>query len=277
MESPKQESTEARLSDAAAPTQQEVAEKKDGFVARYWPYARPYLQQTWLNIKVWIPVLLNPGDRAREVRYWTREAKHRDTWELALPKQCWDCGSTENLRKREWRLELHSFEYPTLIVGIALGTAIPALWLASKWMTAFFLTVAFVALVGGIVAIYLKCWPEQVRIIMSTCEEHADTMPSPEVVVDQGELYLFAPTAQLAEAAREELKKRRREMKRVMPDKPGAGRDESAVAMEDTPRREAPAEPPPKPARVQRTPAPDLPPIKLAGEEDDESSPKTES
>lgn len=267
MESSEHETVDPAPSLTAA--EQQDGPKTKSFVARHWPYARPYLRQTWLNIRVWIPVLLNPGERARQVRYWTREARHRGTWEVALPKQCWQCGRTDKLRKREWSLELRSFEYPTLIVAIALGTAIPALWLASMWMTAFFLTVAFVAMVGGIVAIYLKCWPEQVRIIMSTCDDHADTMPSPEAVIDQGELYLFAPTAQLAETAREELKKLRRENKRVMPENPGAGRDESAVSMEDAPRPEPSTAPPPRPAKVQRPATPDLPPIKLAGDEDD--------
>ncbi len=263
------ESTEQSTNEPSDPQPAET-EKKHGLFARYWPYARPYLRQTWLNIRVWIPVLLNPGDRARQVRYWTREARHRGTWEVALPKQCWKCGETENLRKREWSLERYSFEYPTLIAGIAVGTGIPSLWLATKFMTTFFLSVAFFAFVGAIVAIYLKSWSEHVRIIMWTSEKHADNMPSPEVVIDQGELYLFAPTAQLAEVAREELKRRRREMKRVMPDNPGEGRDERAVSMDDKPAEVESHELPPRPAKVTRTPTPDLPPIKLAGDEDDE-------
>lgn len=267
--------TPEQTTDEPIASQPADAEKKDGFLARYWPYARPYLRQTWLNIRVWIPVLLNPGERAREVRYWTREARHRGTWEVALPKQCWKCGETENLRKREWSLDRYSFEYPTLIAGIALGTVIPSLLLATKFMTTFFLTVAFFAFVGAIVAVYLKSWSEQVRVIMSTCEEHADSMPSPEVAIDQGELYLYAPTPQLAEVAREELKLRRREMKRVMPDNPGAGRDESAVSMDDAPAKVESREAPPRPAKNERPPTPDLPPIKLAGDDDEEGDSPT--
>ncbi len=257
----------------STPSPEPARETNHGFVARYWPYVRPYLRQAWLNTRVWIPVLLNPGDRAREVRYWTREARNRGTWEIALPKQCWQCGSTENLRKREWDIDQYSFEYPTLIVAIAAGTGIPSLWLASKWMTPFFLTVAALSCVAAIVAIYLKSWPEEVRIIMSTCDEHADAMPSPEVVIDQGELYLFAPTAQLAEVAREELKNRRREMKRVMPEDPGAGKDLSAVAIDDVARPVDADDSPPRRASFTPPAVPELPPIKLAGDDDDAQSP----
>lgn len=265
METPKQETVESTASSTPDP------ETNQGFVARYWPYARPYLRQTWLNLRVWIPVLLNPVDRARQVRYWSRDCQHQGTWEVALPKRCWKCGSTEHLRTREWDLRVHSFEYPTLIVGIAAGTALPSLWLASKWLTSFFLTVALLSLVGAVVAIYLKCWPEEARIIMSTCDEHADTMPSsPEVVVDQGELYLYAATEQLAEAAREELKKRRREMKRVMPENPGAHHDDRAIPLDNAAvSKAADGEPSPRPSFTP-PPVPDLPPIKLAGDEDDQ-------
>ena len=52
------------------------------------------LRQCWLNLRVWMPFLLNPTDRDRQVVYWARDSRDGLLWKVAFPKQCWRCSET---------------------------------------------------------------------------------------------------------------------------------------------------------------------------------------
>ncbi len=253
----------------AAPPPPPLPSQNPSLWKRIAAYLRPYTHQTWLNVQVWVSPLMNPAQRARQIRYWSRESREKAVWEVALPPQCWQCGTEEGVRARVWERTVRSFEYPLPIIGVTLGFALPGLWL-SWWLGWKPLAImAALWLVGGIVAMVLKSWPEHIRTAMSTCDAHADAMSSPDVVVDQGELFLFAPTVELAEAAREELQEQRRQTKRRWS---GYGDGGASAAPSDRSDHAAPESEPTGPYRPKIAPpsTPDLPPIKLAGDDDED-------
>lgn len=238
----------------------------------------PVWRQTWLNLQVWVPVLANPPLKRREVRYWAREARVGTTWQIALPSACWQCGTREGLTQREFDLGRSAFEQP--LIFVAGSVAVCAFFLA--WATLFgswwALLLAVLAACGGIGLIRLKSWTERVRLVLSTCTEHAADLKCPEFVLDQNELFLFLPTEQLAELTRVELQAERRGRARggysaEMDSGTAAGRPQSehprSVRDRDVPADDsAPVYRPRLPSR----PPVDLPPIKLAGDDEDSSS-----
>ena len=56
-------------------------------------------------------------------------------------------------------------------------------------------------LAGGCGFLYVKSWPERVRLVQWTCNDHADAMRQPEIVVYENELHLILATQELADAA----------------------------------------------------------------------------
>lgn len=239
--------------------------------ARIWHDLRPKLHQTWLNLRVWMPVLLNPSERQRQIRYWARESCEGHTWMIALPARCWYCGRTDGLRTREYRTEVRGFEYPLLILATAAGAAL--FLLLFSWVA------ALLALLLAAVGIAVKSWREDVRLVISTCDEHAADLRRPDMVLDQGELFVYSPTHQLAAAAIDELKAARRQAASTL-GREGGGRTLNVAAASS-------GDPPPLPRssdgptggpyRPRTAPmVPDLPPIKLAGDDDDPAPPASE-
>ncbi len=98
---------------------------------------------------------------------------------------------------------------------------------------------------------YVKSWPERVRLLQWTCNEHADGMRQPEIVVYENELHLILATQELADAASAELVAKRR-----------AGGQHAETRSDSTvdPMARADAPSAPKPQGYKRD---ELPPIKL--------------
>ena len=207
------------------------------------------------------------------VRYWGRENRHGLTWQIELPEQCWKCGTTQNLLPRQYEREVRGFEQPVAIVGATLmltAMFLLVFYLVPSWIT-FLLLVA--TLVGGGVLLWVRSWTEEVRITIYTSPEHEAELRCPDLVVDQNELYVFLPTASLAEATNQQLLQQRR---RLAQDR---GYDEGGSAA---------AAAPPSPANDER-PSPqqhfgyikpkqlDLPPIKLVDDQPTHETPPGDS
>lgn len=249
------------------PTAQAASKTVDGFSARTSQALRPCLAQTWLNLRIWIPFLLNPDLRQRRVRYWGREHREGDTWRIGLPAQCWHCGRTEGLRSREYDVDRRGFEYPLQIVAATLGSALLLAFFAWLLSSSFLWLLTLIVVAGGVGILLLKSWSERVRLVMWTCGDHADTMPSPEYVVDQNELHVFLPTVGLAEATQADLTDERRRKGRY------SGGATSGAGAEPRPRGDHPTPPPSGDSTLPFGFAPppksvELPPIKLSGDED---------
>ena len=122
--------------------------------------------------------------------------------------------------------------------------------------------------------LFVKSWKERVRLAFWTCAEHADDALAPQMSPGEDDLHVFVASESLAEAARAELKAARR---RDLPDRP-AGVSSGPSTKSDNPQKpsvrdragdRAPAEDePPPPSRPLPTRT-ELPPLKLAGEEED--------
>jgi hypothetical protein len=116
----------------------------------------------------------------------------------------------------------------------------------------------------------LKSWHEVVRLTMFSCPVHVGEMRSPEMAIDDQKLHVFLPTPELAAATVEQIAERRKHhaRSRTMAAE-GSASQRSFAAVEPPPSsRSAPA---PSEAPLPFTPRPeavDLPPIKLAGDED---------
>lgn len=221
---------------------------------------RPMARQAWQNLKIWIPFLLNRTDRARQVIYHAREQREGFTWRVRLPAQCWQCGAEAELLTREIEVDLRSFEQAVTIVAAAAGSALFFMFLASLFGGKLLWVLALASVGVGIALLLLKSWTETVRVEMSTCREHAEQMRLPGMVLDQNELHLFLPSDSLAGAARGELRAARLGRGRALP---GGGRG-----------AESDVEPPPEHVKYRQafgappTPLPELPPIRLADEEE---------
>jgi hypothetical protein len=59
------------------------------------------------------------------------------------------------------------------------------------------------------VLVWLKSWIELIHLGFYTCEEHARELKEAEAIVHENELFMLAPSAELAAAARTELKRSR--------------------------------------------------------------------
>jgi hypothetical protein len=224
------------------------------FVERVWPVVKPLVEWAGLQSKVWVPFLTTPVERARQVTYGARESRDGTKWDVTLPAQCWQCGTKQGLRSREYELDTRSFEAPVGILACAAGLSlfmfILSVWLGS-WMCFF---ASLLLLVGGGAMMFVKSWPERVRLVVSTCPNHADDLRCPEFVVYENEFQVFLATPQLADAARSELASKRRAGGRYAPDDHAPAASPTAAAA--TPRPAAG----PAPQAYKRG---ELPPIKL--------------
>lgn len=252
---------DASSDPAAVPADLDAVARARTIGDRLLRHGRPLGDQAWLNIQVWIPALLNPPLEACKVTYWAREHRDAMTWKIALPKRCWHCSTDIDLRRREYDRRIRSFQAPLPIAGTAAGIFLLLLAIAYLFGSWKFGVLAVVSVVVGIAVIWLKSWEERVRLLIWTCDQHADELTRPRYVVDQNELVMFLPTESLAEITRADLKEERRGRAAK------AGIDTSSPATErpTRPATEGHAPPPPPPVKPR-----DLPPIKLAGDEEDD-------
>ena len=228
-----------------------------------WVWLRPLARQAWINLQVWLPILQNRTERERVVKFHPREHREGTRWALDLPKQCWQCGATDKLWDRELELEVRAFEYPLQVLAGMLGAAgffLFVAWVVGSWKS---LLLYFLSLIVGGLVLWVKSWPETVKLQMWTCPEHAADMRAPTMGIEEGELFLFMPTEQLADEARRELRRARLERDSLLPGAPRSAQPGAGTA--EPPDRQAgrPVQPSaPGPA------FPELPPIKLAGDEE---------
>jgi hypothetical protein len=248
------QSDKATAAKAAAEKAREAAAKASQEAARLaghaWKESLPFRKWAWLNLRVWVPFLATPDFRNRQVSYGGRENRDGTKWNVNLPKQCWKCSRKDGLRSREYEFGTRSVEAPVAILACSVGIALFS-FLLGLWLYFPLALFAFAILAGGFVMMYVKSWPEQVRLVQWTCTEHADAMRQPEVVVYENELHLIPATQELAEAAGAELAAKRRAGGQYAEARSNATVDPMA-------RAETPA--PPKPQGYKRD---ELPPIKL--------------
>lgn len=235
--------------------------------------ARPWFEQAWLNVRVWLPFLRSPDMNLRLVKYRSREQRSGMTWEIGLPKQCWRCGLVDGLTSKKFNRQMRTFEAPTNVLGFSLGFSafLLLLWIVLGWSSCW--KAAFLLTLGGCAWLALKSWKERVRLTLWSCQEHLDELVSPDLVCHDDDLYVFAPSESLAETARAEVAAARK--------KQGKYRDAmaSAPADEGPSRDRTPDDPPSEGRRQNRDASPpmrtipvrnELPPLKLAGDEDAE-------
>ena len=235
-----------------------------GPTSRWMAASGPWFDQALLNLRVWLPALRTPDLKARQVKYRARESRTAMTWKIGLPRQCWQCAATEGLTSRKFAEEIRSFESPTNILGGTWGVAALLLVFWMVFGGAWCLRLGLLIAAGGLVWLWIKSWRERLRVTVWSCAQHVEELPPPEAVSYDEDLYLFAPSEQLAEVARAELIASRKKEGKHAPPLPA---DKAAVARD----RDAPDQPAaPLPSRPIITRA-ELPPLKLAG--DDEETP----
>ncbi|HEY5313607.1 MAG TPA: hypothetical protein VIK18_13860 [Pirellulales bacterium] len=181
-----------------------------GLWTRLRPYVLPVVDTVWLNVRVWLPMLATPQFRACQLNYTAREGRDGKKWDIALPKQCWQCASRDRLMQREYEQPLRGFESPIAIL-VCTGSIAVLLLLLAIWMrsgTCFML--AMFTLLGGGAFMFVKSWSEHVRLLIFTCPDHADQLRSPLMVAYDNGLYMILPTEGLMQKAREELALKRR-------------------------------------------------------------------
>jgi hypothetical protein len=244
-----------------------------GWLRERWIWLRPLARQAWINLQVWLPFLQNRTERERLVKFHPREHREGTRWSLDLPKQCWQCGATETLWDRELELEVRAFEYPLQVLAGMLGAA--GFFLLLAWAFGSLKMVAFYLLsliVGGIV-LWVKSWPETVKMRMWTCPQHAAEMRAPTMGIEEGELFLFMPSEGLADEARRELRRARLERDSLLPGAPRSGPPGGEAADVGQGGRGAGTPgggvgAPARPAAPAAPLFPELPPIKLAGDDE---------
>jgi hypothetical protein len=227
---------------------------------------QPALRQTWLNLQVWLPFLANPPVLAKMVHYEARDCRGPSAWEPPLPKQCWECGRKDGLERRDYQRAVRSFERPMVFLGGGLGASLALFLLAAILFRSFLLFSLFlllasvVAMAAGAGLVFLKSWMEQVRATLWTCPAHANAARCPDFVFAEGVLVLHAPNEAFAEAAKGE--EQARSSSKSAADR-GGPLNLDARGVPASPDAYRPQSH--RPARL-----PDLPPIKLAGEEDED-------
>jgi len=236
-----------------------LRERSDRLARGGWSWLKPRLRQLLYNLRVWLPILSNRGIDGRTVRYWGREHRRGLVWQIALPAQCWKSGQTEGLLRREYVRQVRGFEQPVPILGVAATVVLIGLllfvWIPSIYTFLLLLT----ATVAGPALLWLRSWTEEVHLIIFTTAENEPLLRCPDIVVDQNELFLFLPTAALAEAAMAELAATRRR----------AARKRGGHGTVAEPPTGSPDEPPRQHYGFFRPKPVDLPPIPL---DDDDSS-----
>jgi len=260
----------------SAPVSQEQATPKPagGAAGPLWRSLRPLAKQSAVNLRVWLPILATPDMKERQVKYRARESRVGLKWQISLPERCWQCGKTEDIEQREFSRSIRRFDSPLNIIFGTLGIACMVLlpWLIfGSWK---FVGLAMLVAIGGGVLLWIKSWKERVRLTIWTCSPHAGELSKPEMACGEDDLYLFAASEALAEAARAELQAARRRdlaagpanVAKASPAK--ASRSAAREASGDKAPAADALQPPPRPLSVRT----ELPPLKLAGDEDEPSA-----
>lgn len=171
---------------------------------------RPRLRQAWLNLQVWTPGLANPDARSRQVRYTAREHRSGLRWRIALPEQCWHCGQTNGIRGERLEFVIRAFERPLTINAVGGALVALLLLLAVAWLSWFLFLLAGATLGASVGLLLIKSWREDIEAVIWCCADHCPKSTSIQCSFDDDELVLFAPTAALAEAVRDEITAKRR-------------------------------------------------------------------
>ena len=211
---------------------------------------------------VWYPFLLGGGLLARRVVYDGREVSQGGKWSLTLPKQCWCCGTQQRVESQQLSRDVRTYDLPPsmLMLGAVVAVLLIVVGLFTARMWAVLLGLVLVG--AGAVLLMLKSWREPVRMVLWSCDAHADEVRAPDLVIYDNELYLFAPTASLAEAATSELMARRRKGRRHA--EVGESMPESRPSESARPTRSPTGEEPrTSPPSVNRPVREELPPIKM--------------
>jgi hypothetical protein len=223
--------------------------------------ARPWLDRVLLNLRVWVPAFRTPNMKVRQVKYRSSDARSGMSWKVGLPQQCYACGATEGLTRQKFSQHIRVFESPTTILGGVLGGAALFLLFGVLFSWWSFLILGVLTLVLGSAYQFIKSWTERVTITIWSCPEHLEELTPPEVVSYDEDLYLYLPHESLAEPARAELiASRKKNQKRPAPAPEQAEPRQREPAPDD-----GGALPPSRPIAVRT----ELPPLKLAGEEDE--------
>ena len=264
------EDTSQPSADNRPPPERSGAEEVRRRARQSWTFLRPRLWQTAVNLRVWVPAFSNRGVEVRRVRLWAREFRHGLTWQFDLPQQCWKCGQTDELVSRRIERRVRSFDMP-LVNAAGMGGVTLALLLWASWFDSYVVSIlALASIPVGFAVVMFRSWVEEVELRIWSCREHEEELQPPEMVVDQGELFLFTATAELAKAANRELaSRRRRDVARHGSPQAASDRPTSATGDESES-----ADKPPEPGTLfgNRPPKPDLPPIKLVGDEEEDES-----
>lgn len=195
---------------AATPPDEPTGERRPGWRQRIRDRMQPGLHRTWLNLRVWLPFLMNPFERKRLIRYTPKENRVGLDWKIDLPEQCWKCGEPTDLKKKKFSSDVRSYEYPVQIVIGAALTILMFLFancLLSGWVTALLILLTLV--LAGLL-IRAKSWQEHVDLLIWSCPEHRKELVPPELVAYEDELHVHLPSAELTKAALAELADRRR-------------------------------------------------------------------
>jgi hypothetical protein len=229
---------------------------------------RGQLDRWLLNLRVWIPALRTPDMKGRQVKYRSSDARSGMTWKIAMPRQCYACGKTDDLTLRKFSEEVRVYDSPTAILGTTLAAVMLLLLLAVLRLSfSTFVIAVVVGLMGGAFQ-FIKSWTERVKINLFSCSEHLEDLTPPEVVGYDDDLYVYLPHESLTEPARTELIESRKKGQKQRPplanDVTRAAGSGSA-ASEPVPNETAEAAPPMRPIITRQ----ELPPLKLAGDEDE--------
>jgi hypothetical protein len=224
--------------------------------------ARPWFDRALLNLRVWFPAFRTPHMKTRQVKYRSSDARSGMSWKVGLPQQCYACGTTEGLTRQKFSQEIRVFESPTTILGGCVGGAALFLLFGVLFWWWAFIVLGVLTLVLGSVYQFIKSWTERVTITISSCPEHLEELTPPEVVSHDEDLYVYLPHESLVEPARAELVASRKKEQKLPPTK-----DPSMDGVEMRESEPSPEQgPPPSRPIATRT---ELPPLKLAGDEDE--------
>ncbi|MGE0606460.1 MAG: hypothetical protein AB7O62_04975 [Pirellulales bacterium] len=188
----------------------DLAERPPSFVSKQFDKMRPGLHRAWVNLRVWLPWLMNPFERKRLIRFNSRENRVGFDWKLDLPVQCWKCGEETDLKKKKYSTDVRCFEYPVQIGLGALATFILFAILAPcmpGWSTALLMLMVPVL---AVLLFRVKSWNEHVDMVIWSCPEHRSELALPDMAAYDEELHVSLPSAGLAKAARTEQTDRRR-------------------------------------------------------------------
>jgi hypothetical protein len=236
---------------------------------RYETVVRPALHRLAVNLRVWAPFFSTPLHRSTLVRFSSEDDRIGLDWKVVLPRQCWQCGQKSGLSPTEYEQAIRTFDNPVAVLGGGLGIVFVGLvlFLFMPGVTTFVIFALLAAVAAGIAL--LKSWQETVRLTMFSCSVHGADMRCPDMAIDDQKLHVFLPTAELAAAAADEAAARRKKhaQSRTMAAEGSASqRSFAAVEPVESPRSPAPSE---APIHVSRPEPVDLPPIRLAGDDDE--------